>query len=126
MERVTPDDVRKIMVDCPEDDSIVDVYILGANRFITRVFSTPPTLDEETLFELERWFTAHMIAVSLARTTVEEMVGDATIKYAGKWGDRLLSTPYGQMVLTLDTTGKIATMSGKKAASIIAVTSFSE
>jgi len=126
MERVTPDDIRKIMAECPTEDDVVDVYILGANRFINRVFATPPSLDEETLFELERWFTAHMIAVSRVRTTTEEKVGDATIKFAGKFGEQLSSTPYGQMVIQLDTTGKIASVSGKRAASIFAVTSFEQ
>ena len=76
------------------------------------------------LKEIERWFVAHMIASTVWRTTAEEKVGDATIKYTGQWGKDLDSTPYGQMVKQLDKTGLMVASVGKRPASIYAVRSF--
>ena len=66
-----------------------------------------------------------MIASSLDRVASEEKLGDASIKYTGQWGKKLESTPYGQMVLTLDPTGLIGNL-GKSAATIYAVKGFDE
>ena len=59
------------------------------------------------------------------RTTSDEKIGDVSVKYTGKWGELLKSTPYGQMALALDITGKLA-RAGKTGASIYAVKSFDE
>jgi len=61
----------------------------------------------------------------LARMASKEKVGEAEVTYTGKWGELLKSTPYGQMVLLLDTTGKIAN-AGKAKASMYAIPNFDE
>ena len=123
MARTTAAEVKEIMDNCNLDDSIVDGYILAANALVTNVLGSDITLGTILKGQIERWFTAHMIACSTYRTATEEKVGEASIKYTGQFRENLSSTPYGQMVLQLDTTGKMANI-GKKSASIYAVKSF--
>lgn len=122
MARVTPTEVKAIMNNCTVADDTVDIFILGATQMISKVFSGDTTTGSNLLKEIERWLAAHMIATTpLHRISTEETVGQATIKYAGKFGEGLKSTPYGQMVLQLDVTGKMGKI-GKGEASIYAVT----
>lgn len=123
MARVTAGEVKLIMDNCTLDNLKIDAYIVGAHNFINTVFAEDAVTTVATLKELERWFTAHMIASTSQRISTEEEVGDARIKYAGKWEEQLKGTPYGQMVLTIDTSGKVG-RAGKLAASIIAIKSF--
>jgi hypothetical protein len=108
MMQVTSAEVKAIMDNCTLTDDTVDVYILAANNFITGLFGTTQT---DTTKELVRWMTAHMIASTRFRIATTEKVGEAQIEYAGKFGIGLDSTPYGQMLKQLDTTGKIVATS---------------
>jgi hypothetical protein len=121
--RVTATEVKAIMDNCTTADAVVTVMIGAATELIDEVFSNNTEVSTTLLKEIERWLTAHMLASTLSRTTSDEKVGDAEVKYTGKWGSKLESTPYGQMVLTLDFTGKMAKM-GKIGASITAIESF--
>ena len=124
--RTTHDAVLEIMdSDCSVSHTVVDRLIIAASAVVDQVFENDTDIGTTLLEEIECWLTAHMIACTLYRTTSEEKVGDATAKYTGQWGKKLESTPYGQMVLTLDTTGKMA-KSGKAAASIFAIPSFED
>ena len=118
--RVTATEVKAIMDNCTLSDTTVDVFITSGTLLVDAIFDTGETLSTATLKEIERWFVAHMLASTVWKTSSEEKIGDATVKYTGQWGKKLESTPYGQMVLTLDTTGKMANV-GKRAASIYAV-----
>jgi hypothetical protein len=64
-----------------------------------------------------------MIACTRERTALKEAAGGASITYTGKYDKNLSSTPYGQMVMTLDTTGAMSALGGKQA-SITAIQSF--
>ena len=119
--RVTATEVKEIMDNCTTTDPIVNVFIGAANEVVNTIMGTSLTDYKE----IERWLTAHMLASTLARTTSDEKIGDASVKYTGQWGKNLDSTPYGQMVKTLDTTGKMGNI-GKQAATIYAVTGFDE
>jgi hypothetical protein len=66
-----------------------------------------------------------MIASTLSRSTSKERLGDAEVTFTGKWGEMLKSTPYGQMVLTLDITGRMA-KSGKTAVTLFAIPNFED
>ena len=123
MARVTAAEVKEIIDGCTTSDVIVGVMIDAASELITQVFEDDEDIGTTLLKEIERWLTAHMLVSTLERMGSEEKVGDAQIKYTGQWGKKLESTPYGQMVLTLDTTGKMAKM-GKSGASVTAITSF--
>jgi hypothetical protein len=123
--RTDHDSVLEIMDNCVVSHTVIDRLIIAASAVIDQVFENDSDIGDTLLEEIECFLTAHMIACTLYRTTSEEKIGDATAKYTGQWGKKLESTPYGQMCLILDTTGKMA-RSGKIAASIFAVVSFDE
>jgi len=108
MARTTVDEVSKILDNTGLDNSQISGYIDSANRG-----------------EIEKWWAAHLIASTVERTTDQEKVGDVSAKYTGKWGEGLKSTPYGQTVLQLDTTGTLQ-KSGKQAVYFKAIKSFDE
>jgi hypothetical protein len=122
MARVTATEVKAIMNGCTATDSTVGTFILASNKLITEVFEDSE-LGADMLKELERYLTAHIISSTYERMTSEEKLGDASVKYTGKWGDKLSSTSYGQMVMLLDTEGLLARL-GKMSATITAVESF--
>lgn len=123
--RTNSDDVMAIMGDTTLDTDVIDSLIVAANAVVNQIFLNDTTMDSTLLTEIEKWFTAHMIASSIQRTGLIEKVGDAAITYTGKFGEKLSSTPYGQMVLTIDVSGKMA-KAGKAGASMYAITSFDE
>jgi len=124
--RVEAGDVKAIMDNCTLTDTVIEVFIGAASVVVNTVFGSTPdddssaVTDSDDYMEIERWLTAHMIASTVFRTTSEEKLGDASLKYTGQWGKNLDSTPYGQMVKILDTSGKMANL-GKQAASIYAI-----
>lgn len=121
--RVNALEVTQIMDGCTLSEETVDAFIVAANLLINKVFSGDTTTGEDMLKEIEKWFAAHMIASTLWRVATKEKIGEVSIEYTGAFGENLASTPYGQMVKQLDTTGKMNNI-GKKAASIYAITSF--
>jgi hypothetical protein len=102
-------------------DTAIEAFIEIATAMVTNTVTCG--LAAATLKEIERWLTAHLISVTQERMTTEEKLGEATVKYAGVYGEGLKSTSYGQMVLTLDSCGGFANL-GKQAASIKSITSF--
>ena len=130
MPRVTATEVKEIMDNCPLSDAIVGTYIDIASAYINKVFDVEPDDDSDGTFtddyvEMERWLAAHMIATTRFRQASEEKIETVSVKYTGYWSKGLESTSYGQMVLMLDTEGKIAA-AGKRAATIYAVKSREE
>jgi hypothetical protein len=125
MARVTAAEVREIMDNCTLTDIAISPFIGGATEIVSKVFANDTSITTALLKEIERWFAAHMIASTVFRTTSEEKLGDASLVFTGKWEEGLKSTPYGQMVLTIDVTGLMAN-TGKMAASIYAVNEFDE
>jgi hypothetical protein len=106
--RVTSSEVLEIMDNCPLTS--VDAFIDAGTLVVDSVFGSD---NQDALTkEIERWFVAHMVASSVYRTTSDEKVGDAAVKYTGQWGKGLDSTPYGQMVKQIDTSGKMANALG--------------
>ena len=118
--RVTATEVR-VIITTSLLDAAIDAYIAVANPMVTNTVTCG--LSAAILKEIERWLTAHLIAITKERTAIVEKLGDAQITYAGTFGEGMSSTPYGQMVLQLDTCGSFANV-GKKAISIKAITSF--
>jgi hypothetical protein len=122
MTRVTPADVRLLLADTELSDTVITAFITSATNLIDSAFSTY-TVSETILTEIEKWLTAHMIASTVERMAIKEGAEGAEITYTGKFGQLLSSTPYGQMVLTLDATGVMASLGGKSV-SIIAIKNF--
>ena len=119
--RVTAAEVKEILDDSTLSDIIIGAYIKGANTLVNSVLGMGTS---DLLKEIERWFAAHLIAFTRERMAKKEGAGGASIEYTGEYGEGLASTSYGQMVMVLDTTGGMASLSLKQA-KITAVTSFS-
>lgn len=122
--RTTAAEVLDIMDSgCTVSTTIISRLIVAASAVVDQVFEDDTDIGDTLLEEIECWLTAHMIASSIYRTASEEEVGDARVRYTGQFGKKLESTPYGQVVLTLDWTGKMSKL-GKISASISAIESF--
>lgn len=121
--RTTADEVRQIMdglTTTQMSNADVNAYIAAANALVTKIIGDDGDLGGTLKEQIECYLTAHMIASTRWRTTAEEKVGEVWARYTGKWGEQLKGTPYGQMVLTLDFTGKMANI-GKMGARIRAM-----
>lgn len=117
MARVTEAEVREII---DVDDSIsLTPFITAANITITAQM-TGSGLAAATLKELERWLAAHFVAIRDPRTSSESIGGTSVSYNAPKLGAGLDSTPYGQQVKLLDSTGILSTV-GMRRARIMAV-----
>ena len=118
--RVTEAEVLAIMNNSLEAADVLP-FITGANVFITDLLADGD-LSDETLKEIERWLSAHMVAVSKDRVLKEAGASGAEAKWAGSWGEELSSTQFGQMVLMLDTTNTLRDLkANRRAASIYVV-----
>ena len=117
MARVINTDVKAIMDTVSITDGQIDAYIVGANALVNSVFGIGVS---DILTQIECWMAAHMIASTTERMAAKEGAGGASIEYTGKWDENLGSTPYGQMVKVLDSTGRMATL-GKPGVIIYAV-----
>ena len=120
--RVTAAEVKEILENSSLSDANVETFITGANVFITEALGDK-NLSESLLKEIERYYTAHLIALTVERMASKEGAGGASITYNGTYDKGLKSSPYGQIVLTMDTTGTLAKMEGMKSAKTIAVKS---
>jgi hypothetical protein len=121
--RVTATEVKSILeTETTLTDAQVTAIIVSANVMVDTVLGTGTTT---ILKEIERWLSAHMVAISKERQALKEEAGGAAITYTGAYGLGLKSTSYGQMVLTLDTSGAFADL-GIKSASLKAITSFDD
>ena len=121
MARTTETEVKAIM-DTDLADASVLTFINIANLMITSIVGGKG-LSDDTMTEIERWLSAHLIASTIERMGGSEKIGEASIKYIGQFAKGFESTPYGQFMLALDTTGSFADLNKRKM-SIKAITSF--
>ena len=121
MARVTPAEVKLILPDSELTDAVITAFITSANNLVNAVLTE--YLSETMLTEVEKWLTAHMITSTVERMATREGAGGAEIFYTGKYGQNLTSTPFGQMVLSLDPSGRMAALGGKTV-SMIAIPNF--
>ena len=119
MRPITVEQVRAIM-ETSLPDSQVEAYIGSANTFVNSTL-IGKGLSDALLMELERWITAHMIALTAERTTKKEEAGTAKVEYAGQFGKSFEATSYGQMALALDTTGTLRDLMDRKQARFTAI-----
>jgi len=109
--RVTTDEVKEII-----DTSISDLtpFITVASQQVDRI-DTAGGLSAAVLKEIERWLSAHFVAIRDARST-KDAIGDSSHTYEGKTGMGLEFTRYGQQAKMLDTTGTLAKLGLRRAA----------
>lgn len=119
MRPITAEQVRVIM-ETSLPDAQITAYIGSANTFVNSTL-LGKGLSDGLLVELERWITAHMIALTAERTTRKEEAGTAKVEYAGQFGKSFEATSYGQMALVLDTSGTLKDLMDKKQARFTAI-----
>lgn len=107
MARTDATSVKAIMESTALSDGAIDSIISVANNMVTELLDGQG-LSTATLKNIESYLTAHLIAIGPERQAMEEYIDKARVKYQGEFGKFLQMTTYGQMVLTLDTTGKFA------------------
>jgi hypothetical protein len=123
MARTTPAEVKRIIdTDLTDDD--VNAYISGATEIVTSILGTDTTISDELKCNIEMWLAAHLIASTREQQIQSAGAGGAKVTYQGQTGIGLNATLYGQQVLVMDTTGKMAAALSKQKASITAITSF--
>jgi hypothetical protein len=104
MQRVAASDVQAIRPTSQDPQP----FILAASLFVD-AHNVTAEWPVEVATEIERWLTAHLMAVADGSNLAERRVGDTTIRYhTPKVGLGLDATLYGQQVLLLDTTGTLA------------------
>ena len=109
--RTTAEKVKSIMV-TELEDLVITEFIIGANQMVTKAL-TGKGLSNDLLAVIEQWLTAHMIAATIERQAIKEEAGTAKVTYSDNYDMGLQGTSYGQMVLTLDTTGTLANLMRK-------------
>jgi len=106
-------DSVKVVIDTALEDSDITAFIGMANTIVTARLGDSD-LTDAILKDIETWLTAHLISVSRERFTTQEEIGDAKVTFAGKFGEEMHSTSYGQMVIMLDSTGSFEEKQLKK------------
>ena len=122
MARVTSAEVKYI-IDTDIDSDSMDFWINTANTIISEAIDGSTLVDTAQAKKMEQLLVAHFIASIYERQADSRSIGPLSESFA-KLGKHLESTNYGQALLVLDPTGKLANR-GKKKAFIRAVTSFS-
>jgi len=116
--RVTEAEVLEII---DVDSSITNLipFITAASLLVDEVLSDDTALSSSLLKEIERWLSAHFIAIRDPRVEMEK-VGEAQNTYAlgvklGVRASMLDSTPYGQQAKALDITGRLSAIGKRRA-----------
>jgi len=105
--RTTEEDVLDIM-DTPLTTAQITPFLTAANAIVTdRLASAAPALSTTILAEIEKQLAAHLASVR-SKFAIREKMGEADATYGYQGGEGLKATPYGEMVLLLDTTGTMA------------------
>src|SRR3990167_7086656 len=119
MARVTVAEVEEIF-DTDLTDAQITAFITVANILVTNTCatSTSPALDTDELKEIERWLAAHFadirdpIGLRIKMGNAEQWSFPAAVTTA--WGKGLNLTPYGQMAIAIDRSGKLAALGLRK------------
>lgn len=122
--RVDATEVKEI-IETALSDATIEAFITAANLTVTNML-TDSGLDDDTLHEIERWLTAHLMACTRERQIHSEGAGEATVTYVGRTAMGLDATYYGQQVKVLDTTGILSSQLGKRNVTVFAVPQFEE
>jgi hypothetical protein len=122
MARVTSAEVQYI-IDTDIDSDSMDFWINTANTIISEAIDGSTLVSTAQAKKMEQLLVAHFISLNYERQATRRSIGQLSESFANL-GKQLEATTYGQSLLLLDPTGKLATR-GKKKAFIRAVTSFS-
>jgi hypothetical protein len=118
--RTTATEVKEL-IETSLSDTIIERFIVSANRIVSKILGNDTTLDEDDLSDIECWLSAHFVASTRELQAKSEGADGASISYQGQTAMGLDATLYGQQVKILDTTGKLAASLGKQAVEIYAI-----
>ena len=104
--RVTPTEVIAIM-DTELEASDVQPFVDMANALVNEHL-VGEGVSESLLGQIEKQLGAHYTAAFKDRMPESQKLGDASIKFIGKFDMGLDLTPYGQMAKSMDPTGILA------------------
>ena len=119
MGRCTIAEVEEI-IQTDESDATIQACIDVANLIVTAgpAASSTPALGAAHLKEIERWLSAHFVAIK-DPVSLRSVIGDseswafpASVTVA--WGKGLNLTPYGQQAIAIDLTGELAKLGQKR------------
>lgn len=86
----------------------ITAYITTANLVVTAQLGNT-ALSAALLTQIETYLAAHLISTTRERKA-EQVSGEGGVRFEGKTGMRLEATHYGQMVMMLDSTGRLAAL----------------
>ena len=111
--RVTVGEVKEIItIDSTITDAEVEVFIKSANILTSLVNTVGGMTDSDQLMEVERWLSAHLVAIRDMRVASEK-AGEVSQKFQYKVDLNFNVTVYGQTALVLDTSGYLAELQDK-------------
>ena len=113
MARITAAEVKAIIDTTLTEDQIAP-FITAANLTVTDILGGSTVLSANQLKEIERWLSAHFVAIRDPRIS-RERTEEAEATYHGKSDMGLDHTPYGQQAKMLDTTGALTNLGKRKA-----------
>lgn len=116
MARVTADDVLAIRPSTADMTPFISAATLLVDEYLGAA-----GLSDPLLFEIERWWTAHL-AESADPRTMDRRIGQTALKREqAKLGIGLEGTAYGQQVLLLDTSGTLETAAAETKRAVVDV-----
>jgi hypothetical protein len=114
MARVTATEVKELI----STSETITAHINTANVLVTEKLGGNATMTADHLKEIERWMSAHFVAVSIERQAGKERIGNTAVEYAGFNTTGLQGlglTTYGQQAMMLDTTGTLSQLGKRRA-----------
>lgn len=110
MPRATPSSIAQII---EWDETIGLIPFISAAHSLVEEIAEDSGHDEARLTLIESWLAAHFYAMRDPRTT-SERAGPVSANYQSAVDLGLATSHYGQMAMTLDTSGLLAAMSQNK------------
>jgi len=99
---------------CEVDPTInLAPFIAAASNLVDRIAQESSSPDDATLTLIETWLAAHFYCMRDPRTT-QEAAGPVSASYQSKIDLHLRLTHYGQMAMTLDSSGILASINRGK------------
>ena len=93
----------------------MSLFIEVASRLVDEILATS-SLSSKRLADVELYLAAHLAALTEEGGGVTmQRAGASSVQYAQLQGNNLSLTRFGQMALSLDTTGKLAASTKEKA-----------
>ena len=107
--RVTAVEVKEIINTAIEEQIILNSFIATASLYVDEnLVGLDPILSDATLKRIELYLAAHFVALTEEKGGItSSAINDAKDTYSNVYSEGFQSTRYGQMSITLDTSGTL-------------------